>query len=289
MSILASDNINTSDEMGTDRISSLLQQRYGTQQELSGSLPETKVIETLLNHRSVRFYLPQSVPAPAVELAISAAQSAPSSSNLQAWSVVAIEDKDRKARINAVAGNQKQIEQAPLLLVWLADLARLRGITDAQGSPAEGLEYLESFLLAIIDATLAAQNAVVAFESLGLGTCYIGALRNNPMAVAKELALPKEVFPVFGLTVGYPDPAIRTDVKPRLPRSRVFHREQYEANPDSGDFSAYNKVLRAFQKIQLMPAIDWTEQMSRRIGTKEALKNRDALSGVVKALGFQIK
>ncbi|HMF66908.1 MAG TPA: nitroreductase family protein, partial [Phyllobacterium sp.] len=180
MSILASDNINTSDEMGTDRISSLLQQRYGTQQELSGSLPETKVIETLLNHRSVRFYLPQSVPAPAVELAISAAQSAPSSSNLQAWSVVAIEDKDRKARINAVAGNQKQIEQAPLLLVWLADLARLRGITDAQGSPAEGLEYLESFLLAIIDATLAAQNAVVAFESLGLGTCYIGALRNNP-------------------------------------------------------------------------------------------------------------
>ncbi|HMF66582.1 MAG TPA: nitroreductase family protein, partial [Phyllobacterium sp.] len=153
----------------------------------------------------------------------------------------------------------------------------------------EGLDYLESFLLAIIDATLAAQNAVVAFESLGLGTCYIGALRNNPMAVAKELALPKEVFPVFGLTVGYPDPAIRTDVKPRLPRSRVFHREQYEANPDSGDFSAYNKVLRAFQKIQLMPAIDWTEQMSRRIGTKEALKNRDALSGVVKALGFQIK
>ena len=289
MSILASDNINTSDEMGTDRISSLLQQRYGTQQKLSGSLPETKVIETLLNHRSVRFYLPQSVPAPAVELAISAAQSAPSSSNLQAWSVVAIEDKDRKARIYAVAGNQKQIEQAPLLLVWLADLARLRGITDAQGSPAEGLEYLESFLLAIIDATLAAQNAVVAFESLGLGTCYIGALRNNPMAVAKELALPKEVFPVFGLTVGYPDPAIRTDVKPRLPRSRVFHREQYEANPDSGDFSAYNQVLRAFQKIQLMPAIDWTEQMSRRIGTKEALKNRDALSGVVKALGFQIK
>ena len=289
MSILASDNINTSDEMGTDRISSLLQQRYGTQQELSGSLPETMVIETLLNHRSVRFYLPQSVPAAAVELAISAAQSAPSSSNLQAWSVVAVEDKDRKARINAVAGNQKQIEQAPLLLVWLADLARLRGITNTQGSPAEGLDYLESFLLAIIDATLAAQNAVVAFESLGLGTCYIGALRNNPMAVAKELALPKEVFPVFGLTVGYPDPAIRTDVKPRLPRSRVFHREQYEANPDSGDFSAYNQVLRAFQKIQLMPAIDWTEQMSRRIGTKEALKNRDALSGVVKALGFQIK
>ena len=286
MSILASDNINTSDEMGTDRISSLLQQRYGTQQDLFGPLPVTTVIETILAHRSVRFYLPQSVPATAVELAISAAQSASSSSNLQAWSVLAVEDKDRKARINAVAGNQKQIDQAPLLLIWLADLSRLRGITSAQGSPAEGLDYLESFLLAVIDATLAAQNAVITFESLGLGTCYIGALRNNPEAIAKELALPKEVFPVFGLTVGYPDPGIRTDVKPRLPRSTVFHREQYIAS--SEDFSGYNQILRAFQKIQLMPAIDWTEQMSRRIGTKEALKNRDVLSSAVKSLGFRI-
>lgn len=148
---------------------------------------------------------------------------------------------------------------------------------------------MESFLLAVIDATLAAQNAVIAFESLGLGTCYIGALRNNPEAIAKELALPKEVFPVFGLTVGYPDPSIRTDIKPRLPRSKVLHREQYTANSDREDFGEYNQILRAFQKLQLMPAIDWTEQMSRRIGKKEALKNRDVLSSAVKALGFQIK
>lgn len=288
MSTLAGDCLDTPQQPGTDPISVLLQHRYGTQQDLSGPLPVTTVIETILAHRSVRFYLPQSVPATAVELAISAAQSAPTSSNLQAWSVLAVEDRDRKARINAVAGNQKQIDQAPLLLVWLADLSRLRGISDAQGSPADGLDYLESFLLAVIDATLAAQNAVTAFESLGLGTCYIGALRNNPEAIAKELALPKEVFPVFGLTVGYPDPGIRTDVKPRLPRSTVFHREQYIANSDNEDFSGYNQILRAFQKIQLMPAIDWTEQMSRRIGTKAALKNRDVLSGAVKSLGFPI-
>ncbi|MDQ0995256.1 nitroreductase [Phyllobacterium ifriqiyense] len=289
MSTLANDGTDTPQPPNADRISTLLQQRYGTQQDLAGQLSVTTVIETLLAHRSIRFYLPQSVPATAVELAISAAQSAPSSSNLQAWSVLAVEDDDRKARINAVAGNQKQIDQAPLLLVWLADLSRLRNITKTQGSPAEGLDYLESFLLAIIDATLAAQNAVMAFESLGLGTCYIGALRNNPEAIARELALPKEVFPVFGLTVGYPNPGIRTDIKPRLPRSTVFHREQYGANADSADFGDYNKILRAFQKLQLMPAIDWTEQMSRRIGTKEALKNRDVLSSAVKLLGFRIK
>src|SRR5262245_33953689 len=52
------------------------------------------------------------------------------------------------------------------------------------------------------------------FESLGLGTCYIGAIRNNPETVARELALPEGVFPVFGLTVGFPDPAQPSGVKP---------------------------------------------------------------------------
>ncbi|ATU94948.1 NADPH-dependent oxidoreductase [Phyllobacterium zundukense] len=289
MSKAAGEATTTSEKIGTDLISKLLQQRYGAQQNLSGSLPATDIIETLLAHRSVRFYLPQSVPVTALELAVSAAQSAPSSSNLQAWSVVAVGDKDRKARINAVAGNQKQIDQAPLFLVWLADLSRLRRVATNQGSTSDGLDYLESFLLAVIDAALAAQNAVIAFESLGLGTCYIGALRNNPIAVAKELALPKEVLPVFGLTVGYPDPAIRTDIKPRLPKTKVLHSEQYENDSKSADFSDYNEVLRAFQKIQLLPAIDWTEQISRRIETKDALKNRHELSAAIKTLGFKLK
>lgn len=287
MSTVAREATNRSKEVHTDRLMTLLQQRYGTSERLSDSPSTPDVLETLLSHRSVRSYLPQKVPTEALQLAISAAQSAPSSSNLQAWSVVAIADKDRKARINIVAGNQKQIDQAPMLLVWLADLSRLRGIAASQGSTSDGLDYLESFLLGVIDAALAAQNAVIALESLGLGTCYIGALRNDPAAVAKELALPSEVFPVFGLTVGYPDPAIRTDIKPRLPREKVLHNEQYQTEPT--DFSSYDEALRAFQTIQLMPTIDWTQQVSRRIGTKEALKNRHELAIAIKALGFRLR
>ena len=288
MSTVAKETTNRTGKFDTDRIITLLRQRYGALEDQSAFLPASDVLETLLSHRSVRFYLPQSVPIEALQLAISAAQSASTSSNLQAWSVVAIEDKDRKARINVLAGNQKQIDQAPLLLVWLADLSRLRGIAADQDFTSEGLDYLESFLLGVIDAALAAQNAVIAFESLGLGTCYIGALRNNPTAVAKELALPNEVFPVFGLTVGYPDPAIRTDIKPRLSRTEVLHSERYQTESSSADFSSYDETLRAFQKIQLMPAIDWTEQVSRRVGTKEALKNRHELAGAIKALGFKL-
>jgi len=272
-----------------DRLERLLEQRYGENHPLVGHGISTETIDVLLDHRSVRSYLPKPVPAEVVELAIAAAQSAPTSSNLQAWSVVAVEDRERKARINAVAGNQRQIDQAPLLLIWLADLSRLRRIADAEGSTSDGLDYVEGFLLAVIDAALAAQNALVAFESLGLGTCYIGALRNDPATVARELDLPALVFPVFGLTVGYPDPAIKTDAKPRLPQPTVLHRERYSENPSKDDLGLYNETLRAFQKIQSMTPIDWSEQVSRRIATKEALKNRDKLRDVLEGFAFQLK
>ncbi|WP_210203786.1 NADPH-dependent oxidoreductase [Phyllobacterium sophorae] len=289
MSIAAADPVKPEERSGEDRLQILLQQRYGNASTRSASVSWTQTIDTLLGHRSVRSYLPEPVPAETLDLAVAAAQSAPTSSNLQAWSVVAVEDAARKARINAVAGNQRQIEQAPLLLVWLADLSRLRRIADGQSSTSEGLDYLESFLLGIIDAALAAQNALVALESLGLGTCYIGAIRNDPITVASELSLPDQVFPVFGLTVGFPDPSIRTDIKPRLPQTTVLHREQYRDNPGQEELIGYNQTLRTFQKIQSMATIDWSEQIARRIATKESLKNRDRLLAILKDFGFQLK
>ncbi len=272
---------------GTDRLAALAAQRYRQVKGLGSEWNET--IETLLSHRSVRSYLPDPVPHTTVELAVAAAQSAASSSNLQAWSVVAVEDPDRRSRLNAVAGSQRQIAEAPLLLVWLADLARPRAIAAQGGSAGEGLDYTESFLLGVIDAALAAQNAVVALESLGLGTCYIGAIRNDPETVARELALPEGVFPVFGLTVGFPDPAQPAGVKPRLPQSTVLHREEYAGDASTRDLVSYNKALKNFQAEQAMPSVDWTDQVRHRIGTVEALKGRHVLAAVVRRLGFHLK
>ncbi|ANL31846.1 nitro/flavin reductase protein (plasmid) [Rhizobium phaseoli] len=270
-----------------DRLNALAGERYRSGQRLSGGWNEA--IDAILSHRSVRNYLPTPVPQEeAVELAVAAAQSAPSSSNLQAWSLVTVEDAGRKSRLNAVAGNQRQIAQAPLLLVWLADLARPRRIAKEGGATGEGLDYIESFLLAVIDAALAAQNAVVALESLGLGTCYIGAIRNDPDTVARELALPEGVFPVFGLTVGYPDPTAPAGVKPRLPQATVLHRELYNAETLREDVAGYNRSLRSFQAEEAMPPIDWTDQVRSRVGTTEALKGRHLLGEVARKLGFKL-
>ncbi|MET3857473.1 NADPH-dependent oxidoreductase [Rhizobium sp. OAE497] len=270
-----------------DRLAALAKSRYRSNKALSGQWNEA--LDAILSHRSVRDYLPQSVPAHVIELAVAAAQSAPSSSNLQAWSVIAVEDKEIRDRLNAVAGNQRQIAGAPLLLVWLADLARPRDIAETRGGTAEGLDYIESFLLGVIDAALAAQNAVVALESLGLGTCYIGAIRNDPETVARALGLPEGVFPVFGLTVGYPDPGRPADVKPRLGQAAILHRDRYDPGAHRPGLDAYNRALGTFQAEQAMPRIDWTEQVSNRIGTVAALKGRHVLKGVIRKLGFALK
>jgi nitroreductase len=267
---------------------SLLQARY--RHELPAPAAWNETLDLLLSHRSVRAYLPDALPDGTIDALVAAAQSAASSSNLQAWSLIAVEDKARKARLAALAGNQKHIDEAPLLLVWLVDLNRLSKIADAQQQPAGALEYFDSFLLGAVDAALAAQNALVALESLGLGGVYIGALRNKPLEVAAELGLPPNVFALFGLVVGKPDPARPADIKPRLPSQAVFFREQYGFG-DAGllDVEAYNERFRAFQLEQGLAQQDWSAQAGNRVRGVDSLHGREGLRDALHHLGFGLK
>jgi len=270
-----------------DRLGTRLFDRYRHDLDLPVEWNET--LDTVLAHRSVRAYTRDPVPDGAIELAVAAAQSAASSSNLQPWSVVAVEDPARKARLAALAGNQTQILQAPLLLLWIVDHHRLTRSGERIGTPAGALHYLESFLLGAVDTSLAAQSAVVALESIGLGTCYIGGIRNKPAEVAAELDLPAQSFALFGLTVGVPDSAAPASVKPRLPQEAVLFRETYgqAAAPDA--LAAYDRRLRSFQREQGMIERDWTEQASQRVRGAESLAGRDVLRDVLHGLGFQLK
>lgn len=121
----------------------LLRERYGTIFDLDA--PWNSTLSNLLSHRSIRAYLSKSLPLGTLELLIAAAQSAATSSNLQTWSVVAVEDQARKERLSELAGGQAHIRQVPLFLVWLADLARSTQIAESRGLPHKGLNYLEMF------------------------------------------------------------------------------------------------------------------------------------------------
>ena len=252
------------------------------------SVPWNNALDTIMTHRSVRTYRDEPLPPGYLELIIAAAQSAATTSNLQAWSVIAVEDPARKARLAKFAADQRHIVDAPLLLVFVADLARLRSISADLGHPGTGLDYIEAFIFAIADASFAAQNTIVAAESLGLGGCYIGAMRNNPAGVADELALPNEAMVIFGMTIGIPDPAVETDVKPRLPQNVILHRERYTP-PDPALLAAYDQRIREFQAEQKMRVADWTEQSALRVRDEAALTGREVLRDFLRDRGFSLR
>lgn len=270
--------------------------RYG-HEPVGTSIPEAEarfdaetlaVYEKLLSHRSVRQFLPDALPAGTLELLIAAAQSAPSSSNLQAWSVVVIQDAGRRERMATWANQQAHVRQAPLFLAWLADLSRLDRTAARRGQAADGNRYVEQLLVATIDAALAAQNVVVAAEAQGLGTVYIGALRNHPDRVARELALPPHVFPLFGLCIGRPDPAHPAEVKPRLAQQVVVHHEHYDTAAEAAGVQAYDETLQAFQRSQNLAPVPWSEQASKRVRGPESLSGRDRLTAHLHEQGFEL-
>lgn len=275
--------------MDQTRTAAALGARYGMPAAQAAVRHLNPVLEQLLAHRSVRAYRPDPVPPGTLEALVAAAQSASTSSNLQVWSVVAVEEGARKDRLAKLAGDQAHIRQAPLFLVWLADLWRLDGCAGQRGTRAEGLDYLEGLLLGVIDAALAAQNAAVALESMGLSCVYIGAIRNQVEQVARELALPPHVFPVFGMCVGYADPARPAAVKPRLAQRAVLHRERYDREAQAPAVAEYDQVMDRFYAEQAMPNESWSGTSVKRVQAASALRGREHLVAALHNLGFVLR
>lgn len=246
-------------------------------------------IASLLAHRTVRAYRPDPLPEGTVATLVAAAQSAASSSNLQLWSVVAISDAEQRRQLADLAGRQQHIATAPLILLWVADLARAHLIAADAGLPVEGLSYLESWTVAAVDAALAAQNAVVAAESLGLGAVYIGALRNQPEAVAAIAGLPPHAAVVFGLVVGVPDERRPASIKPRLPQEAVLHEGRYRLEEQRPHIAAYDETARAFQRSQGQEPAGWVQSILTRSRSGASLNGRQRLDKALRALGFPLK
>jgi hypothetical protein len=179
---------------------------------------------------------------------------------------------------------------APLFLVWLVDFNRLTQVAADRSEAIEGPDYTESFTLGVVDMSLAAQNATVAAESLGLGAVYVGAIRNHPAEVAAALELPPKVFALFGMALGWPDPARPTGVKPRLPQAVVLFRERYGWSQDRRTaVAAYDPRLRDFQGEQAMTVQDWTRQAVARMRGAGSLAGRHIQCDALRTLGFQLR
>ena len=199
----------------------------------------TPTIELIHRHGSVRDYKPDPVPTETIETIVAAGQRASTSSNLQMYSVVVVTDDQKRARLMQLCGNQEHIIQAPVYMAWCADLSRLERVCNLQGYENES-DYMENLMLAVVDATLAMQNAALAAESLELGFCYIGGIRNYPEQIIELLELPPLVFPICGMTLGWPVQPPR--IRPRLPLEAVLHWETYD-EVDETHLRAYDRAM----------------------------------------------
>jgi nitroreductase len=269
-------------------LSASLRARYGHIPDVLDALNPT--IETMLQHRSVRAYTAQPLPANTAELLVAAAQSASTSSNMQTWSVIAVTDPGRKDRLAKIANNQEFVRTCPLFLVWVTDLARLKALGNDRQKPHESLNYLEMLLVGAIDSALASQNAAVAAESMNLGMVYIGAIRNDPAAVAKELNLPPMSFATFGMCIGYAEPSLTTAAKPRLPQSAILHKNTYDTQAYKAGVESYNQTMDTFYAEQKMtPLGPWDLHTLNRVRGPEAMGGRHTLMETLRSMGFEIR
>ncbi|MCM3588940.1 oxygen-insensitive NADPH nitroreductase [Mesobacillus maritimus] len=237
-----------------------------------------QVIETILDHRSVRSFQDRKLSREQVETIVRSAQSASTSSFIQAYTIIGVTDQEKKDKLAEVVGNQPYVANNGHFFVFCADLNRIAvsaAMENKDVTPA--LQSTEKFMVSLIDAALAAQNAAIAAESMDLGICYIGGIRNQLEDVQQILKTPEYVIPLFGLAVGYP--AKINDQKPRLPLEHVYMENEYQQDEDvfKRQLEDYNQIISTYYKERTAGKREdtWTGQMVDMLGQKARMYMKD--------------
>lgn len=228
-----------------------------------------QTIETLLSHRSVRHFEDKPLTNEQIEMIVMSAQGASTSSNIQAYSIIGITDPEKKKKLAELAGNQSYVEKNGHFFVFCADLYRHEIVGEIENSDViTSIESTEKFMVTLIDTALAAQNAAIAAESMGLGICYIGGIRNHLEEVCNLLKTPQRVIPLFGMAVGYPKKLV--DQKPRLSFSHIYHENEYEQDVSKykNQLLEYNEIVSNYynERTRGLRKDSWTEQMVGMLG-----------------------
>ncbi len=241
-------------------------------------------IETILAHRSIRKFTDQSIEQETIDQLVLCGQAAATSSNVQAVSVIQVNDAGKRQTLSELAGGQPYVASASVFLVYCADLNRPKQACESQGGDfAPGMT--EHFIIATVDVALSAQTTVVAAESLGFGICYIGGLRNNPAEVSALLNLPEHVYPVFGLCIGHPDQD--PEVKPRMPLGAVLMHDNYDSSRFDSSVADYDATVNQYYKTRTGGKKDstWSQEMKALVGKE----SRPHMSGFLKQKRFLLK
>ena len=234
-------------------------------------------ITLLQAHRSIRRFKQKSINSADLKLIIKAGQAAATSSFCQSVSVIRVTDEYKRAQMAEWAGGQPYVQSAPEFLVFCADLSRAKYLISqldshqplSDSNNDEPFAWTEQFITATLDVGLFAQNCAVAAQSLDLGICYIGGIRNQIQNVSRALELPDLVVPLFGMCIGYPDQS--PDRKPRLPTEAVFFENTYVAAKEYEQVSnEYDQHIKHYyeQRTKGKLSQTWSEQLAKQAATQ---------------------
>lgn len=237
-----------------------------------------EIVRSLYDRKSVRVFEDRPVSAECKKEILMAAMEAPTAGNQQLYTILDITDQELKDRLAVSCDNQPFIAKAPLVLIFCADVLKWIDVFEEGGAdprrPGCG-----DLVLAIDDALIAAQNAVVAAESMGIGSCYIGDIMEQCELHREMLHLPAYVFPAAMLVFGYPTRQQKDRTKPRrcrledMVQENVYRRRDGQQLRKMFDKETENKSFeewsQAFCKRKYNS--DFSKEMSRSV--QEYLKD----------------
>lgn len=230
------------------------------------------VIRQLIKRKSVRVFTKKPITPQQTSAILEAAVNAPTAGNQQLYTIINVTDADLKQKLAKSCDDQPFIAKAPLVLVFCADCRKwYNAFLEYDCEPRK--PGVGDLMLAVSDANIAAQNAVVAAQSLGIGSCYIGDIMENAEIQKELLSLPRYVFPAAMLVFGYPTKQQKDRQKP--PRSAMHHivhdnsyrdmnknelKQMLLKNSSATDF---DKWIKAFCKRKYNS--DFSREMTRSV------------------------
>jgi nitroreductase len=234
---------------------------------MKDKIPINKTIELLNQRRTIRAYSAKPITSEDEKVIINAAIRAPTAGNLMLYSILKITDQKLKEKLAVSCDNQPHIAKAPLVLIFLADVQRWWNYFEICNVQKKCNDISINFekpqesdlLLACCDALIAAQNAAIAAEALGIGSCYIGDIMENYETHQEVLRLPNWVFPITLLCFGYPKgEKEKIPLTTRFPRDFIVHQNAYHQ-------LSRQDYMHMFQGVERKRIIDFAENFGQQI------------------------
>jgi nitroreductase len=258
------------------------------------ALKTDEILAFLNSHASARRFSGEEISETQEKAIVETAQRSPTSSNLQVYSIIGLRDAETKKRLAVLCGDQAHVSESSLFLVFLADLKRLKALAEERGYAFHG-ETAEAFIVATVDVTLVAGRALMAAQAMGIGGVMVGGIRNNPEEVCQLLQLPELVYPVMGMSLGYPQKPPK--IKPRLPLSAVYMKDRYDLSRQLTGVGEYDRIMDELGHLrgrevepEKYPGFNgvysWSEHSVRRLASENPTVCRPHMKGFLQKRGF---